>query len=252
MKGDGDPNPAEVHRELPQFAPEAACATNGAAAAPVAVPAFKTSLATLLAAHILRDGELVILILRPSLWFVLLSSLRFIGVALLLMIAAKVFDPHLPGPNRDYVEIGTVCIAGRLMWASLHWMGRLYVLTDMRLLSLVGVLHVEVFDCPLRKVARTRLLRNLPERVLGVGTIEVAPQDESLPFGVWQTIAHPKEVHEQVLATLRRAKQGVMGAGVKKPALKRECLAQRGAGWCYRPWLGTWRRFQVHVPGGRQ
>lgn len=208
------PNPAQLR----QFAPGAACATNGGAAAaaapatPSAAAAFKASLATLLASHILRDGELVILILRPSLWFVLLSSLRFLGVVLLGMIAAKVYDAHLPGPNHDYQELGVWLMIGRLMWASLQWMGRLYILTDMRLLSLSGVLHVEVFDCPLRKVARTRLLRNLPDRVLGVGSIEIAPQDESLPFGMWQTVAQPKEVHEQILATLRRAKQGVMGS----------------------------------------
>src|SRR5437016_11226102 len=54
----------------------------GATAAAPPVPAI-TSLATLLTRHVLRDGELVILILRPSLWFVFFSTLRFAAVALI-------------------------------------------------------------------------------------------------------------------------------------------------------------------------
>jgi hypothetical protein len=105
-----------------------------------------------------------------------------------------------------------MAIAARIIWAILQWMGRLYVLTDMRIVSLWGVFNIEVFDCPLRKVARTRLLRSVPEQATGVGTIEIVPQDDAEPFGIWQAVPHPREVHEQVVATLRRAKQG-LGAG---------------------------------------
>jgi hypothetical protein len=185
------------------------CASEGAAS-PV-VSASSTSLGTLLASHILRDGELVLLILKPSVWFILLSSLRFIAMALIVIIAARVYDPHLPGPNRSYAEIGATIIVGRFVWATLQWMGRLYILTDLRILSLTGVFNVEVFDCPLRKVARTRLMRNLQDRALAVGSIEIIPQDESYPFGLWQTVARPRQVHEQIVATINRAKQGGMG-----------------------------------------
>lgn len=150
----------------------------------------------------------MLLILKPSLWFILLSSLRFIAVALIFLIAAKVFDPSLPGPNRGYAELGTSLIIGRLMWATLQWMGRLYILTDLRILSLSGIFAIEVFDCPLRKVARTRLVRGLQDRLVGVGSIEIIPQDESFPFGLWQTVARPKMVREQIVATINRAKQG--------------------------------------------
>ena len=34
----------------------------------------RTSLATLLTSHILRDGELVLLILKPSLWFIVFQT----------------------------------------------------------------------------------------------------------------------------------------------------------------------------------
>ncbi len=34
----------------------------------------------MLARHILRDGEVVLLVTKPSLWFILLSSLRFMAI----------------------------------------------------------------------------------------------------------------------------------------------------------------------------
>jgi Bacterial PH domain len=186
-------------------------AHNSEGAATAGSPALTTSLATLLASHILRDGELVLLILKPSLWFILLSSLRYIAIALILMIAVKVFDPQLQGPHRGYIELGTSVIVGRLVWASFQWMGRLYILTDMRILSLWGVVNIDIFDCPLRKVARTRLIRGVLDRLVGVGSIEIIPQDESYPFGLWLNVAHPVQVHQKITATINRARQGGMG-----------------------------------------
>ena len=189
------------------FASEGAAAAAGTAdAAPAA-----TSLATLLTRHILRDGELVVLILQPSIWFVPLSSVKFIAAVLILMIAAKVFDQHLPSTPFAYVQTGIFLIAARLMWAIQQWTARLYVLTDMRILRIAGVFTVSIFDCPLRKVAQVRLASNLRERLFGVGSIEITPQDESNPPGVWQTIGKPAEVLEHVEAAIRKAKHNGHG-----------------------------------------
>lgn len=174
----------------------------------VAVPdAARTSLAALLTRHILRDGELVLLILKPSIWFIFLSSLRFMAAVGLLMIAAKVFDDALPYHAVAYVQAGIFLIAGRLMWAVLQWMGRLYILTDLRIIRLSGIFNIDIFDCPLRRVSQTRLTSSSKERLFGLGSIEIIPRgDEELP-AVWQTIARPREIHEQIIATINRAKQ---------------------------------------------
>lgn len=184
---------------------------HAAAATPASVP-MTTSLAALLTQHILRDGELVILILKPSLWFIPFSALRFIAAVAILLIAAVLLDPHLPGNNRQIIEIGIFIIAGRLMWSILQWMGRLYVLTDLRILRLSGVFNPDIFDCPLRKVARARLIVTMPDRVFGVGSIEIIPFDDAYPIGQWQMIAHPRPIHRQVVATIHRAKQGGLGS----------------------------------------
>jgi hypothetical protein len=174
----------------------------------VALPANPT-LARVLASHIVRDGEIVLLVLRPSFWFILLSAWRFITAAIALMLFARWHGAaEHGGMIRSLIELGVSAISARLMWATLQWMSRLYVLTDMRILSLSGVFHAEIFDCPLRKVARTRLTRTKTEMVSGLGSIEIVPQDESLPFGSWQMIAHPAAVHEKVVATINRARQG--------------------------------------------
>jgi hypothetical protein len=167
-----------------------------------------SSLAALFAGHVLQDGELILLLIKPSLWFVLLSSLKFIAVVLILMISAALLDHQLPGRNSVYQEFGLFVLAGRVMWAALQWMGRLYILTDMRIVRLSGVFNVEIFDCPLRKVARTRLHRTVRERLTGVGTIEIIPSDEELPISYWNTVAKPVQVQEQIVAAITRAKQG--------------------------------------------
>ena len=183
--------------------------TNFAADGAAAVMPANTSLAKLLASHILRDGEVVLLILRPSLWFIFLSSARFLATALVFVAAVRLM---LTMPShavvRSLIELGVTAISARLMWATLQWMSRLYILTDLRVVSVSGVFHVNIFDCPLRKVARTRLIRNYQDRVTGVGSIEMIPMDEASPFGEWQTIATPIQVHEQIVATINRAKQG--------------------------------------------
>src|SRR4051812_44326548 len=87
----------------------------GAAGVAIVQPGAAT-LAALLTRHVLRDGELVTLLLKPSLWFILLSSLRFAAVVLLAVIATQVFDDRLPALNRLAVwEAGLFIMSGRFM-----------------------------------------------------------------------------------------------------------------------------------------
>jgi hypothetical protein len=176
----------------------------GVAAAPAITG---NPLAALLAGHVLSDGELILLIIKPSVWFILLSSLRFLAAVAILVIAAKVFDEKLPYNNAVYFEAGVFLMAGRIMFAVLQWMGRVYILTDLRILRLSGVFRLDLYACPLRKVARTRVVYTPKERILGLGSIEIFPGDESIPDGVWYMIARPRRIHEQVVAAINRAKQ---------------------------------------------
>ena len=178
----------------------------GATAADATAP-FRTSLAALLTGHILRDGEVVLLILKPSMWFIVFASMRFAAAGLIVLIAAKLWVHDHRAINSIYYLV-TFLLAGRVMWAVLQWMARLYVLTDLRIVRLSGVFNVEIFDCALRKVGQVRLTRTFREKLWRLGSIEIVPADESSPPSVWQTVKRPAEVHAKVAATVERAKQG--------------------------------------------
>jgi hypothetical protein len=124
------------------------------------------------------------------------------------LLATLIFDEQIPGRASRWVELAVFIMAGRVMWAVLQWMGRLYVLTDMRILRLSGVFNINIFDCPLRKVARTRVVRSMRERLLRLGSIEVTPCDADCPPGIWNTIAKPDVVNDQIVAAINRAKAG--------------------------------------------
>jgi hypothetical protein len=163
--------------------------------------------ADLLARQDLRDGELILLILKPSRWYIALSCLRFIAGVLVILCAlhlAAAPQAHL----RYCVDAGLFAISSRIMWASLAWMGRLYVLTNQRVLRFSGVFHIDVIDCPLRKIAKTRVTYQFSERMLYLGTIEIVPQDDDRPPAAWQMVRHPREVREQIEAAIRKAKEG--------------------------------------------
>ena len=206
--GDARPNPCAVNRASD---PRLYASEGGATTADVAAP-FRSSLAALLTGHILRDGEVVMLILKPSMWFIVFSSLRFLAAGLIAVIAARLWV-HNSHAFSSIVYTATFLVAGRVMWAVLQWMGRLYVLTDLRVVRLSGVFNVEIVDCALRKVGQTRITRTFREKLWRLGSIEIVPVDDSCPPSVWQTVNRPEEVRATIQSTIDRAKQGGMVGG---------------------------------------
>ena len=185
--------------------------TGGAtAAAPAAPPAVISSLATLLTRHILRDGEIVLLILKPSLWMIFFNVLPAAAAALIVMLSTLLWAPHHVHVG---VEAGLMLIACWAAWAVLNWAGRLYLLTDMRIVRIAGIFTPEIHDIPLRKVARTRLVAGFRERLWRLGSIEIIPESDQWPWSVWQTIPGPAKVHETIRRAISRAKQGGCGGG---------------------------------------
>lgn len=177
--------------------------------AAVVTPSATVPLAALLAGHVIHDGEEIILALRPSIWYMALSMLPFAAVVTTIMIASKVFDDAMPGPPRLYVATGSSVLAVRFMFSILQWMSRLYVLTDLRILRLSGIFAYSIFDCPLRKIARTRVLYTMRERCCRVGSIEIIPSDETLSIDIWQTVPRPCWVNEQINHAILRARRGM-------------------------------------------
>jgi hypothetical protein len=175
-------------------------------AAPAPLPAA-SALAALFTGHILRDGEVVLLILKPSLWFIPLQSALFAAVTAIIAIAAALVGGRVAYRDRLYFDIAALLVVARMMWAALQWMGRLYVLTDQRILRLSGVVSTDVFDCLLRKVATVRRTASSREKAIGLGSIDIYPSDPDRAIATWQTVAHPRKVHAEIIAAINRAKQ---------------------------------------------
>lgn len=175
----------------------------------IAQPIAVSPLATLLAGHALRDGEIIYLAIKPSRWFIVLSGLRFIASVLILAIAATVIDSRMDSGSRWYYwEAALFLIFGRVTWATLQWMARLYVLTDQRILRIEGVFQVDVFDCPLREVGRVDVVRCTRERLFGLGTIVISRQPENAPAALWQMVCKPVEVQARIADAIERNRRG--------------------------------------------
>lgn len=170
--------------------------------------AAASTLTLLVSGQVLRDGELVELVVRPSVWWIIFTSWRFVGVCAILGLGGWLMPDVLPMSRRAWGEWMLLVASTRLVWASLKWMSRVHILTNLRVLTLSGVFNATIYECPLRKLARARLVSSVRERLLLLGSIEVIPCEEEFPITVWRTIARPKAVYETLQAAIRRAREG--------------------------------------------
>lgn len=165
-------------------------------------PAARVSLAALLTGHVIQDGEIVQMIVKPSRWFIILNSLLFSGVVVVVFALLHVTSWH-PVEPRSAIQLMILLIAARMMWSALQWMGRYYILTDHRLIRLSGVFDVQITAIPLRKVSSVRLYRTVSERLLNKGSLEILSPDH--PMMLWQTVSRPKKIHERVYAAVNKS-----------------------------------------------
>ena len=163
------------------------------------------------ASEVLQDGELIVLMLRPSGWFVLLVSWPVIAVtgaiALGLILAVRGLDVMVPGPRLAYLIPGLMVIALlRIYLACFQWLRRIYILTNRRIIRIRGYFRTEVFECPLTAVSQTVLRANAGERIFGVGSLLFEIPDQPPDAGAWIHIPRPVEVEEIVAQAIRHAK----------------------------------------------
>src|SRR5687767_11245614 len=105
---------------------------------------------TLIPEHLLDGGEIVILAIKPSLWFVVFRSIRWLAAMVFVIVLAGFVHRKLPEINIILFIQGALLLgATRVGFAVLQWVSRLYVLTNRRILRLTGILNVDLFECPL-------------------------------------------------------------------------------------------------------
>lgn len=163
----------------------------------------------LLPRELIRDDEVIILLLRPSSLFIVLASLRSIAAILIFTLAfallvAKVSWLRTGWSEEQVYLLGAAMIALRIGWQALEWVNRVYVLTDRRIITRSGVLRVNVYEAPLRRIQHTSVFVRIRERVFGLGTIGFATAGSDVFDTFWVMVRQPFVVHRVVTETIRR------------------------------------------------
>ena len=160
-----------------------------------------------LPAGLIADDEIVILMLRPSLLFVGLSSMAGLSITAVVTLTLALLSIRIawiPWSEAAVYALGVGGAAIQLLWQSLEWFGLIYVLTDRRVIRRAGVVRVSVFETPLRTIQHTSVFQPLRERVLGLGSIGFATAGSDVFDAFWVTVRRPFAVHKLVVEAIDR------------------------------------------------
>ncbi|MCC6660203.1 MAG: dephospho-CoA kinase [Phycisphaerales bacterium] len=157
-------------------------------------------------------GERVILRIRPHPVYILLTSLGWL-VAVALLAAAAVWAGRSFGityTGRIVTALAALAIV-KLIWQTLQWGSRDYVLTENRAAGMLGVIRRYRSDLPLARLQHLTMYRSLGERLTGVGTIGFATAGTAFVEMYWVMVNRPSDV----LAAARDAMDRAQGRAAR-------------------------------------
>jgi hypothetical protein len=160
-----------------------------------------------LARSLVQDDEVIILLLRPSMLYVLLSSLgglAFIAVVTFALAYMARTISWVGWSDTAAFALGVGLATLRLGWQTLEWLSRVYVLTDRRIITRSGVLRVVVFQTQLRNIQHTSVFFRLRERLCGLGTIGFATAGSDSFESFWVMLKQPHVVHRTIVDAIRK------------------------------------------------
>ena len=152
--------------------------------------------------------EIVLLLVKPSLFWLLYASFPFLVVTALVGIFAAQISFAVAGVNAATVALVAVLVGvGRLIWALLVWTSHIYMLTNIRVLTIKGVINIHMFQAHLRKIQNIRIYRPIGQRIFATGTLGFSTAAAAgAPESTWVMIHRPTDVQEQVVAAINKAK----------------------------------------------
>jgi hypothetical protein len=166
--------------------------------------------ATVLPADLIRDDEIIILMMRPSLLYIPLTALgsvvviALISFALAYLAGVTWLTQWVGWSDTQAFLLGISLAALRLGWQALEWWSRVYVLTDRRIIRRMGVLRVAVFQTELKNIQHTGVFRRLRERIFDLGSIGFATAGSDVFDAFWVMVARPFAVHRVVNRAIER------------------------------------------------
>jgi len=155
----------------------------------------------LLPADLIQGDETIILLLKPHPLYIVLAPLGQLVIIAVLTWATAYLNLL---SNQRALLVGSGLAALRLTWQFLEWLSRVYVLTDRRIIRVMGVLRVMVFEAPLRQVQHTDAIFSIRERIFRLGTIAFSTAGTGLPEAFWIMVAQPLSVHRRVVQAINR------------------------------------------------
>jgi hypothetical protein len=158
--------------------------------------------------QVLAGGEVILLALKPSPWFMLIASLPVLISAGVVAALAYVAGTYC-GVNCDRLAyaFAVVVTVMRVTVASWQWLGQTYLLTNLRVLNIRGLMKVQTAFVPLLEIGRVELTESLPERVVGVGTLSFLGGEHPMPRLIWQSISQPAKTQKAVEEAIDRARR---------------------------------------------
>ncbi len=183
-----------------------AVGTRGGARDGGATLAGLSTLQRISTAGLIPEGEAVILAIKPSRWFLLLSRGGLWVGWLIALLAAWWLGPLLDTATGARGVIPLVLAAGVaiMLLAALDWQTRLYLLTDRRIVRIAGILRQTVREIPLRNIQSVTLTKSLRERLTGVGSLGVSSAGSDGYEVAWWMIGKPEETLRRVRETIDR------------------------------------------------
>ncbi|MFN0012877.1 MAG: PH domain-containing protein [Phycisphaerales bacterium] len=159
------------------------------------------------------DGETVILAVKPSIWFVLLSRLGWLVAIVSVGVAWKLLSDFssVTLPRSTIFSVTAAALAAVLGWRALDWQLRVYVLTDRRILRVSGVLRQTAIEVPLSRVQSVVLYKSIRERVVGIGSLGVSSAGSDGVEVGWYMVCDPEETLETVRQAIERYGRGGHG-----------------------------------------
>ena len=164
----------------------------------------------LLPGDVLGDEEIIVLLLKPSLWYVPLASLggllliAFVTVLLAYLARLSASFPLVSWSERDAFAFGAALLLMRLGWQALDWWNQVYVLTDRRIIACFGVVRRAVFQAPLTRIQHVAVVQSLRERLAGCGTLAFATAGSDRYDALWLFVRKPFFIYRRVNQTIDR------------------------------------------------
>jgi uncharacterized membrane protein YdbT with pleckstrin-like domain len=155
----------------------------------------------------LLDGdEIVELSIKPSLWFIVIVSMRWVVIVGVLAAGITIATRDGGGLVAAYVvALAVLAAVVRVVVASLQWASRVYVLTNRRVMRLSGVLSVDIADCQLTRVGGTNLRLGAAQRLLGLGSICITPAGEKAEPITWAHVAKAGAIYAKLIRAIKKA-----------------------------------------------